>query len=142
MRFYGAYKTVPGLGTDGTPRIDFIEFQFPDDDIIPKFVPEDLQGESDLVLSCDWDESEWDYNPETGVCFFKCNGVYINDIYANHALEMFLNAAIYNLQVFTAKEVPKDIPFKLMEFVIKDDDGTLCLSLDQISSGMVDIVGE
>ena len=93
MRLYGEYRAKNAAET---PMIDYIEFEFPS--VPEKFLPEDLDNR-DLILSCDWDESDWFYDPKTGEGAFRCKGVYLNQVYANGHADLFADADIRGYQV-------------------------------------------
>lgn len=98
MIFYG--KAVTDRDKNYSPMIDFIEFEFSEVD--PKFLPEDFTEEDnhDVILSCDWQESDWDYDSETGEVRFRCKGVDVNMHPANGHISMFENASIDTIQVY------------------------------------------
>ena len=132
MIFYGDFTTAKGL--PATPRIDFIEVEF-NGSIDPKFVPEDLEASPGIRLSCDWDESDWTYDENTGEGSFRCKGVYINQIYANGAGKMFEEAAVSEVQIYLP-EASKDtqIDFSMTAFDVFDgDDAQYSVKCDAVN---------
>ena len=117
MILYGSFKSKMPV------MIDFIEFEF--DSIEDKFVPEDIRSEDNnrgVILSVDWDESEWTHIPEDGVGAFKAKGVYINQIYANGALDVFKTARADTIQVYCqGKEGYPEFKLIALEFVDGDE---------------------
>ena len=123
MRMYGTF-TAKSL--DCAPYIDFFEFKFPE--LPDKFIPEDLKGETDLVLTVDWDESDWDFDEETGEGSFRAKGVMINQEYANGHLDLFRKASLNNLQVHALP----DSDFRLTGLTVEDGDEWLEMDEESI----------
>ena len=95
MVIYGTFKTSGEL--QETPRIDFLEIEFPK--VPEEFAPEDLEPEN-IILTCDWDESDWSWDRAEKIGYFRCKGVYVNQRYANGHVDMFENAIIDTMQVY------------------------------------------
>jgi hypothetical protein len=117
MTLYGTFNAE---GARETPMINFIEFEFPK--VADVFVPNDLDNK-DIVLSCDWDESDWDFDNERGIGCFRAKGVYLNQRYANGHISDFMNAKIDTLQV---SGIDTDVRFELTGLMI--DDGGMMFS--------------
>ena len=99
MTFYGTFEAT----SSETPMIDFLDFEFKR--IPDHFVPEDIRtsdGNKGVILSIDWDESDWKFVPETREGIFRAKGVYINNVYANGHAEAFKSAALDAIQVHGA----------------------------------------
>ena len=69
MTLYGTFNAE---GARETPMIDFIEFEFPK--VSDVFVPNDLDNK-DIVLSCDWDESDWDFDNKARIDTLQVSGI-------------------------------------------------------------------
>lgn len=99
MTLYGCFEAT----ASETPVIDFLEFVFKK--IPNRFVPEDIRWDNDekgVILSVDWDESDWSFVPETREGFFRAKGVYINNTYANGHADAFKGAVLDAIQVYGA----------------------------------------
>lgn len=104
MIFYGCLKTSKGLNPQEIPFLDWLEFEFTDWAFNMKFAPDDLKGDLEpgdgIQMPCDWEEADYDYDPETGEISFRCKGVFIGDCqYLNGTLPAFKNAVLRNAQV-------------------------------------------
>ena len=107
MIIYGDY-------TANAPcRINFMEFEFKNiperlihNDLMLRFLND--QGES-LILTVDWDESEWGYNENTKEGTFRLKGVWIHQAYANGEINLFKNCVFDTAHIYG----PEDADFKL-----------------------------
>lgn len=129
MTLYGTFNAE---GAKRTPMIDYIEFEFPK--VSPAFVPEDLENK-DIVLSCDWDESDWAFDTEDGTGSFRAKGVYLNQKYANGHICDFMNAKVDTLQVAGISE---EIRFRLTGLVLDDGGKLFAFPQDRIIPWMTE----
>lgn len=132
MIFYGSFNARPNLNEG--PIIDFIEFSFSKAD--PVFLSGDLGGEGEVVLPCDWESSDWEYDSETGGGYFRCKGVCVNQRYANGHLEMFKNAVIDTLQVYASD----DAEFELTALSVCEGESIYALSEENIRPKTIEYV--
>ena len=122
MILCGQFKTVRGL--EHAPRIDYMEFSFPsNNDMMKNFIPDDLYDEEgDVWLTVFWNESDWDYDKETGICSFTCSGVTINDINADGAIEVFDNTYVTEIQLFVNGKYNSNIGVEFLSLSLFDSD--------------------
>lgn len=121
MIIYGDYTA------NAQCMIDFMEFEFPE--VPQKFVPEDFNTNEDLILSVDWDESDWAYDEKIKEGYFRLKGVYINQIYANGQIDLFKKAIFDGMQVYG----PETADFKLTALKIKDGDDEFDFPTDNLT---------
>ena len=116
--------------------IDFMEFEFPE--VPQKFVPEDFDTNEDLILTVDWDESDWIYDDKTHEGGFRLKGVYINQIYANGQIDLFKEAVLDAMQIYG----PETADFKLTALQITDGENTFDLPTDNLTPRDISYEGE
>lgn len=127
MRIYGNYAAAMPC------MIDFLEFEFPK--VPDMYCPEDLDNH-DVILSVDWDESDWDYDPESSMGHFRMKGVYLNQIYANKQLDVFKSAILDKIQVAGSP----DADFVLTGLTINDGDESFRLPEEMLLPREIDYV--
>lgn len=126
MIIYGDY-------TANAPcRINFMEFEFKNiperlihNDLMLRFLND--QGES-LILTVDWDESEWGYNENTKEGTFRLKGVWIHQAYANGEINLFKNCVFDTVHIYG----PEDADFKLTFLEIEDNGKTFDFKKNQL----------
>lgn len=126
MIIYGDY-------TANAPcRINFMEFEFKNiperlirNDLMLKFL--NNQGES-LILTVDWDESEWDYNENTKEGTFRLKGVWVHQAYANGEINLFKDCVFDTAHIYG----PEDADFKLTFLEIEDNGKTFDFKKNQL----------
>lgn len=121
MIIYGNYKA------NSSCIIDFMEFEFKE--VPNKFVPEDFDTNKDLILTVDWDESDWGYDEKTKEGFFRVKGVYINQIYANGMIDLFKDAILDTMQIYGQH----DAEFQLTSIEIEDNNKVLEFAKKQLT---------
>lgn len=120
MILYGTYSA------ESPCRIDFLEFEFRK--VPAKFVPEDFGQNEDMVLSVFWDESDWAFEEGSKEGFFRCKGVYINDVYANGHAGLFEDAVFDAVQVYAAPSAK----FRLTKLEFCDEKDTIRLPEEKL----------
>lgn len=117
MRFYGEFTAKSGLKI--SPMIDFMYVEF--ENAEKKMLPEDFEDGKGAVLSCDWEDSDWKYSPESGKGYFRCRGVMVNAHNADGKIDMFRKAKIDSIQVFCEENTN----FVLTDLTVCDNGGRL-----------------
>ena len=113
MNLYGTFTADK---IKDRPMLCSIDLEFPK--VSEAFLPADLEN-SGIVLSCDWDESDWDFDQERGEGAFRAKGVHLNQRYANGHIADFMNAKVDTLHICC----DENISFKLTGLML-DDGGT------------------
>lgn len=127
------YGTFNADNAKETPMLRSIDFEFPR--VSDVFVPKDLENR-DLTLSCDWDESDWEFDSAKGIGSFRAKGVYLNQKYANGHIADFMNSKVDTLQL----AADDDVRFQLTGLMINDGGQFFVFPEDRISPWMTEYV--
>ena len=135
MIMYGTFKA---RRVGDAPWIDFMEFEFPH--IPKKYMPEDLKKSFtfplDLILTVDWDSSDWIFDTKTGEGSFRAKGIMVNQVYANGDADIFRYAHLVEMQIRN----DEDSQFELTGLELLDGDKRFEFEPEHIRPSFVDYV--